>query len=126
VMLFGDFLALLLLCGVAVVVKLVLLEELVAGALSRSGLLTLFRSFFFPFVDDVLLLRRVRILCLEGVVSSSSGTGLKRYCLGPVMGEGHPTPVSSPYFLYDRRHLVQRTSPSLTLCQSFEFVVKHR
>lgn len=50
----------------------------------------------------VLLLRRVRILCLEGVLSSSSGTGLNKYWLGLVLKGGDSTPDSSPYFLYDR------------------------
>jgi hypothetical protein len=95
--LLGDFRPLL----DRVIVELVVLLQLVmvvavAGVISRSGLLT---SFCFPLVDDVLLLRRVRILCLEGVVSSSSGTGLNRNWLGLTLGGGDSTPDSSPYFL---------------------------
>jgi hypothetical protein len=52
VMLFGDTVSLLLCEVVVVVVELVLLGKLLAGAPSRSGLLTEFCSFFFPFVDD--------------------------------------------------------------------------
>lgn len=123
--LLGDFLALLLLLDKATVDVAIVLVMFV-GVFSTSGLLALFISFFFPFVDDVLLLRRVRILCLEGVLSSSSGTGLNRYWSGLVLGGGESTPDSSPYFLYERRHFVHRTPPSLALCQSLEFVVKQR
>lgn len=77
------------------VVMEVLLELEQGFTVSASGLLTLTRSFFFPF-DTVLLLRLVRILRLDGVVSPSSkrkGEGVE------FVGVGDSMDVSSPYFL---------------------------
>ena len=70
----------------------------------------------------VLLLRLVRILRFDGVISPSSkwkGEGVE------LVGGGDSMEVSSPYFLYKSRHFVQRTPPSLALCQSLESV-KHK
>jgi len=120
---FGDLrpalLGLLLLVVVELVQELCKLE--LGLAVSVSGLLTLTLSFFLPFVT-VLLLRLVRILRFDGVISPSSkwkGEGVE------LVGGGDSMEVSSPYFLYKSRHFVQRTPPSLALCQSLELVQLH-